>query len=106
MAAMDVDDTITTATPEFEVDLGNLSVGWFREEKDFEYLEKGRELVQILVEKLFNLPSTVDKVGRLVNLPKPTLQLPREKPVCVIIIVIIIICAIFVGLGFESYFGA
>lgn len=79
---------------------------WFREEKDLEYLEKGRELVQILVEKLFNLPSTVDKVGRLVNLPKPTLQLPREKPVCIIIIIIIIICAILVDLGFESYYGA
>jgi hypothetical protein len=79
---------------------------WFREEKDLEYLEKGRELVQILVEKLFNLPSTVDKVGRLVNLPKPTLQLPREKPVCIIIIIIIIIICAILGLGFESYYGA
>jgi len=54
----------------------------FREERNAEYLEQGRELVQVLVERLFNMPSTVDKVGRLVKLPKPTLQLPREKQVC------------------------
>lgn len=46
-----------------------------------EYVENGRELVQVLVDRLFNMPSTVDKAGRLVKLPKPTLQLPREKPV-------------------------
>lgn len=55
---------------------------WVREEKDAECLEQGRELVQVLVDRLFNMPSTVDKVGRLVKLPKPSLQLPREKPVC------------------------
>jgi hypothetical protein len=52
-----------------------------REERDAEYVESGRELVQVLVDRLFNMPSTVDKAGRLVKLPKPSLQLPREKPV-------------------------
>lgn len=46
-----------------------------------EYVEQGRNLVQVLVDRLFNMPSTVDKTGRLVTLPKPSFQLPREKPV-------------------------
>lgn len=51
------------------------------EDKDAECEELGRELVQVLVDQLFNMPLTLDKTGRLVKLPKPTLQLPREKPV-------------------------
>jgi regulator of ribosome biosynthesis len=50
-----------------------------REERDAEYLEQGRVLVQALADALFNMPSTLDKVGRLVNLPRPRMQLPREK---------------------------
>lgn len=47
-----------------------------------ECLEKARELIQALSDKLYELPATVDKVGRLVTLPPPTTRLPREKPVC------------------------
>lgn len=43
-------------------------------------LQRGAQLLQGLAAKLFNLPSTVDKVGRLVRLPPPTTPLPREKP--------------------------
>jgi regulator of ribosome biosynthesis len=47
-----------------------------REERDAEYLEQARVLVQALADALFNLPSTLDKVGQLVNLPCPRMQLP------------------------------
>ncbi|KAG0592819.1 hypothetical protein KC19_1G283400 [Ceratodon purpureus] len=90
--AMDV-ETPMDAGGEYELDLGNLLVARARdpvrlsngtamteEERDAEYVESGRELVQELVDRLFNMPSTVDKAGRLVKLPKPSLQLPREKP--------------------------
>jgi regulator of ribosome biosynthesis len=52
-----------------------------REERR-QYLEQARVLVQALADALFNMPSTLDKVGRLVNLPHPRMQLPREKLVC------------------------
>lgn len=55
--------------------------GLHREQRDEACLEKGRELVQVLVASLFNLPSIVDKVGRLVKLPRPSTQFPREKQV-------------------------
>eukprot|EP00249_Psilotum_nudum_P011560 c23241_g1_i1 orf=377-1459(-) len=74
----------------FFIDLGNLLVfdardtaltsTSSREECARECLEKGTELIQALAERLFSLPSTPHKVGRLVDLPRPTIQLPREKP--------------------------
>jgi hypothetical protein len=45
-------------------------------------VEQGRVLVQVLAPTLFNMPSTLDKVGQLVNFPHPTMQLPWEKLVC------------------------
>jgi hypothetical protein len=36
----------------------------------------------VLAPTLFNMPSTLNKVGQLVNLPHPTMQLPWEKLVC------------------------
>ncbi|KAJ7244119.1 hypothetical protein O6H91_Y432700 [Diphasiastrum complanatum] len=74
----------------YYIDLGNLLVydpthpgispSSSREDRDKECLEAGRTLMQALVEKLFNLPSTLDRVGRLVNLPATLTPLPREKP--------------------------
>ncbi|KAL2650919.1 hypothetical protein R1flu_019047 [Riccia fluitans] len=46
-----------------------------------ECLEKARELVQALSDKLYELPASVDKVGRIVTLPPPSTRLPREKPI-------------------------
>ncbi|BBM97726.1 regulator of ribosome biosynthesis [Marchantia polymorpha subsp. ruderalis] len=66
----------------YAMDLGNLMV--FDPRASFsspaECLEKARELIQALSDKLYELPATVDKVGRLVTLPPPTTRLPREKP--------------------------
>ncbi|CAM6084834.1 unnamed protein product [Calypogeia fissa] len=45
-----------------------------------EILEQGAALLQVLKDKLYELPSTLDKVGRLVTLPPPISRLPREKP--------------------------
>ncbi|KAF8389102.1 hypothetical protein HHK36_025787 [Tetracentron sinense] len=44
-----------------------------------ECLEKGTELVQDIADALFNLPSTEDPDGPLVQLPTLTTRLPREK---------------------------
>lgn len=46
-----------------------------------ECLQKGTELVQVIADALFNLPSTQDIDGPLVKLPKVTTRLPREKHV-------------------------
>ncbi|MCO5613345.1 hypothetical protein L7F22_067621 [Adiantum nelumboides] len=72
------------------VDLGNLLVADARnaditsslskEEITLECLAKGEQALQALAEKLFSLPSISDKTGRIVRLPLPTIQLPREKP--------------------------
>jgi hypothetical protein len=55
-----------------------------REEIARECLERGQKALQALAEKLFMLPSTPEKIGRLVKLPPPTIQLPREKPVSIL----------------------
>lgn len=72
------------------VDLGNLVVADARnavitslsskEEITQECIARGEQALQVLAEKLFNLPSTAEKTGRLVQLPPPTIRLPREKP--------------------------
>ena len=43
--------------------------------------ERARESVQLLVSRLFALPSEAAEHGRLAELPAPTTVLPREKPV-------------------------
>jgi len=43
--------------------------------------ERARESVQLLVSRLFALPSEPAECGRLAELPAPTMVLPREKPV-------------------------
>ncbi|KAK6945086.1 Ribosomal biogenesis regulatory protein [Dillenia turbinata] len=72
-----------------EIDLGNLMAydphHHFppnlpsREELVQQCLQKGTELVQAIGFDLFNLPSTEDRDGPIVTLPKPTTRLPREK---------------------------
>jgi hypothetical protein len=44
-------------------------------------LERARGSVQLLVGRLFALPSEPADFGRLAELPAPTTVLPREKPV-------------------------
>ncbi|MBA0609920.1 hypothetical protein Godav_010845, partial [Gossypium davidsonii] len=43
-------------------------------------LQEGTKLVQVVVDSLFNLPSSQDVDGPLVKLPPPTTKPPREKP--------------------------
>ncbi|XP_010250068.1 PREDICTED: ribosome biogenesis regulatory protein homolog [Nelumbo nucifera] len=72
-----------------QIDLGNLmaydrhhhfpSVPSERGELVKECLQKGTELVQAIADVLFNLPSTEDRDGPIVQLPPPTTRLPREK---------------------------
>ena len=52
-----------------------------REELVEECLQKGTELVQVIADSLFSLPSTEDVDGPLVELPPPVTRLPREKHV-------------------------
>lgn len=44
-------------------------------------LEHGTKLVQAVADALFDLPSTEDLDGPIVQLPPPTTKLPRAKPV-------------------------
>ena len=74
----------------FFVDVGNLlvsdsrdtaiSASSSREDISRKCLERGTKALQALAERLFKLPSTPEKIGRLVKLPSPLIQLPREKP--------------------------
>lgn len=83
MAEMDA------STP-YQIDLGNLmaynphhsfvSPPTSREELARECLQEGTRLVQAVADSLFNLPSTEDRDGPIVQLPPPTTRLPREKP--------------------------
>ncbi|XP_073318039.1 ribosome biogenesis regulatory protein homolog [Primulina huaijiensis] len=78
------------AEKQCEIDLGNLmafdphyqfiSPTSSREDVVKEALEEGRRLVQAVVDALFNLRSTEDHAGPIVELPAPTTKLPREKP--------------------------
>eukprot|EP00262_Sarcandra_glabra_P001795 TRINITY_DN1195_c0_g1_i2.p1 TRINITY_DN1195_c0_g1~~TRINITY_DN1195_c0_g1_i2.p1 ORF type:complete len:320 (+),score=74.99 TRINITY_DN1195_c0_g1_i2:170-1129(+) len=73
----------------YQIDLGHLmafdpnhnfsSISTNRDELVKECLQKGTELVQAIADALFNLPSIADPDGPLVQLPRPTMRLPREK---------------------------
>ncbi|KAI5640864.1 hypothetical protein M9H77_00166 [Catharanthus roseus] len=75
---------------EYEIDLGNLmafdshhnfaSPPSSREELVKATLEHGTKLVQAVADALFDLPSTEDLDGPIVQLPPPTTKLPRAKP--------------------------
>ncbi|KAM2965609.1 hypothetical protein FF1_026147 [Malus domestica] len=74
---------------QIQVDLGNLmafdphhsfpSNPSSREELVKECIAKGTELVQAIANSLFNLPSTEDIDGPIVQLPRPETKLPRQK---------------------------
>ncbi|KAJ4957404.1 hypothetical protein NE237_024515 [Protea cynaroides] len=78
-----------TETQKYQIDVGNLmaydpyhsfsSLPQDREQLVKECLQKGTELVQAIADVLFNLPSTEDRDGPIVQLPPPTTRLPREK---------------------------
>ncbi|CAM6063310.1 unnamed protein product [Sphagnum tenellum] len=78
---------VSSVASDYELDIGNLLIFHGRDPsplsssmtEDAEYLEEARVLVQVLADVLFNMPSTLDKVGPPVNLPRPRMQLPREK---------------------------
>jgi hypothetical protein len=82
----DDDGVMYSVAADYELDVGNFVVFHGRgppassaiteEERDAQCLEQGRVLVQVLAPTLFNMPSTLDKVGQMVNLPHPTMQLP------------------------------
>ncbi|KAI3934737.1 hypothetical protein MKW98_012740, partial [Papaver atlanticum] len=46
-------------------------------------LAKATELVQAIVNAVFNIPTREDLDGPIVTLPAPTARLPREKPLLV-----------------------
>nr|CAB3488736.1 unnamed protein product [Digitaria exilis] len=50
-----------------------------REELRQECLQKGTELAQAVADALFALPPTEDREGPIVQLPPPTIRVPREK---------------------------
>ncbi|KAF8659996.1 hypothetical protein HU200_058080 [Digitaria exilis] len=72
-----------------EVDLGNLMAydpshhldasTASREELRQECLQKGTELAQAVADALFALQPTEDREGPIVQLPPPTVRVPREK---------------------------
>ncbi|KAM0969425.1 hypothetical protein FF1_017695 [Malus domestica] len=78
-----------TPQQQIQVDLGNLmafdphhsfpSIPSSREELVKECITKGTELVQAIANSLFNLPSTEDIDGPIVQLPRPETKLPRQK---------------------------
>jgi len=84
--------SLKTATVEKEdyliYDLGNLAaldnyqldIIAFKEDKEKFLIEYNRDNAQLLINKLFKLPSIKDEVGALALLPKPITVLPREKP--------------------------
>ncbi|PKA57019.1 Ribosome biogenesis regulatory protein like [Apostasia shenzhenica] len=73
----------------YQIDLGNLmafdpshhfpSLPASREELSKECLQKGGELIQVIVDALFTMPSTEDQAGPIIRLPEPSTRLPREK---------------------------
>lgn len=73
----------------YQIDLGNLMASdpsshlqilpSSRDELSRKCLEKGTELVQVVVNALFSLPSTEGLDGPIVRLPEPSMRLPREK---------------------------
>ncbi|KAL0740274.1 hypothetical protein Bca4012_081787 [Brassica carinata] len=72
-----------------QIDVGNLlafnpnhrfpSAPSSREELVKECVTEGTKLVQAIADTLFNFPSTETSDGPLVQLPRPTTKLPREK---------------------------
>ncbi|KIY97716.1 putative Ribosome biogeneis regulatory protein like protein [Monoraphidium neglectum] len=75
---------------QLEFDLGNLTAfdpspvdaaAYAHPHRDATCLAAATAMAQALVSKLFALPSESVTGGRLVRLPAPTTQLPREKPV-------------------------
>ncbi|CAI7857679.1 unnamed protein product [Closterium sp. NIES-54] len=55
-------------------------VGPHLEQAEQQVLEMAQQAVQALAARLFALPATPHKMGRLIDLPPPITPLPREKP--------------------------
>eukprot|EP00741_Cyanophora_paradoxa_P019265 tig00000215_g18600.t1 len=63
-------------------DPGPLDAKALKSSKKDEYLKShARDCVQLLLNKLFELPTRSAEVGRVAELPPPTTVLPREKPI-------------------------
>jgi len=85
---VDDDDDVMLMRDTAEIDLGNLAVvdptpvdkASFKKDKEFFLISHTRAAMQLLFQKLEELPSEEDKQGKYVELPEGTLVIPREKP--------------------------
>lgn len=74
--------TETTAVPVgVELDLGVLTAFDSRQNPDNSLIEQATKGTDVLVKAIFNLPLNDKFEGKFVDLPNPTFQLPREKPI-------------------------
>ena len=73
---------------QLEFDLGNLmacdpspvDTQALEQDPEAHCLEMATKITQSLVAQLFSLPGQAAPIGRVVHLPPPTTQLPRQKP--------------------------
>jgi len=69
------------SAPVLEMDLGNLLVFDYQEQKKgFDISVHTQRCVQEMFGQVFNLPVTASDAGPLARLPEPTSKIPREKP--------------------------
>jgi len=67
--------------PIVDLDVGNLAAYCYQERPQGVSLDDwARESMQLLVESVFNLPTTKSNRGPVAKLPDPTTDIPREKP--------------------------
>lgn len=66
---------------EIDLDLGNLAAFDRRQHLPGSDIEKATNAAEALVRAIFSLPRQSTEDGKLVSLPKPTFELPREKPI-------------------------
>lgn len=64
-----------------EVDTGSLAAFDYRVGEEGNLIELARSGVEPLIHALFLLPSEQTDDGRLIDLPKPSTKMPREKPI-------------------------
>lgn len=67
--------------PGYEIDLGNLTAFDNRTDLQGSLIELATQSTEPLVQAIFSLPIQEEDDGRFVHLPKPTFELPREKPI-------------------------
>lgn len=73
--------TAPMVPPGLELDVGNLAAFDGRVGQDGTLLELARDGVEALVHAVFSLPAEMTDAGKLADMPEPSFQLPREKPI-------------------------